>query len=77
MQRVIFQPQSGTQSQATRVQSGHVTDMQTQAFNDDNYRADTSVMKLVLSVLANVIGGSVMILGMFLLPLIMERLLLP
>lgn len=70
MQGAIFQQVSPIQfhSQATRLLPGHGTGMQEQAVNDDNYHDGISPLRLVVSVLANVIGGALFLCGLFILP---------
>ena len=55
------------QSQATRVLPGHGTGVQGQAVNDDSYD-DGSLLSMVLSTLANVVGGVLLFSGLFVLP---------
>lgn len=70
MQRAIFQHTTvtGIQSQATRVLPGHGTDFEEQAVNDENYHDESSLMRMVFSVLANVVVGALLLTGMFVLP---------
>ena len=75
MQRAVLQQATftGFQTQATRVVPGHGTGLENQAVNDDSYRNDpyqkeSSLLMLVASVLVNVIGGSLLLSGMFFLP---------
>ena len=70
MQRAIFQQVTPIQfqSQATRVLPGHGTGVQEQAVNDDSYDDENSPLRMVFSVLANVIGGVLLLSGMLLLP---------
>jgi hypothetical protein len=56
------------QSQASRVLPGHGTGAQDSATNDDIYHDENSVFKQVFSVLGNVIGGALLLSGMFVLP---------
>jgi len=70
MQQVFFQ-QAGfdqIQSQASRVLPGHGTGAQQAAINDDVYENEKSVLRMVLSVLGNVIGGLLLLSGLFVLP---------
>ena len=78
MQRAVLQQATftGFQTQATRVVPGHGTGLENQAVNDDSYRNDpyqkeSSLLMLVASVLVNVIGGSLLLSGMFFLPYLM------
>ena len=70
MQRVVIQQATFTQvqTQATRVLPGHDAGVDGQAVNDDIYHDEESPIRLVLSVLANVIGGTLLLSGMFYLP---------
>jgi hypothetical protein len=81
---------TGFQTQATRVVPGHGTGFEDQAVNDDSFRDDSfrdnayrddpcqkesSRLMLVVSVLANAIGGSLLLSGMFFLPHLIARIL--
>jgi len=70
MQRAVFQQATITQIQtrATRVLPGHGAGVEDQAINDEIYRDKNSPLRLVFSVLANVIGGILLLSGMFVLP---------
>lgn len=70
MQRAIFQQVTDAQikSQARRVAPGHGTGIEGQAVNDDMYERDKSPLMLVLSVFANVVGGTLLLSGLFVLP---------
>ncbi len=80
MQRAVLQQATftGFQTQATRFVPGHGAGLESQAVNDDSFRDDSfrddpcqngsSLLMLVVSVLANVIGGSFLLGGMFFLP---------
>ena len=70
MQRAIFKEVTPIQfqSQATRVVPGHGTGVQQQAVNDDVYQTESSRLRVVVSVAANVVGGGLLISGMFILP---------
>ena len=74
---------TGFQTQAAQIAPGHGTGFKGQAVNDDSFRDDSfrdnsyrddpcqkenSRLMLVVSVLANVIGGSLLLSGMFFLP---------
>ena len=81
MQRVLFQ-QKGViqiQSQATRVLPGHGTGVLGQAVNDDVYDDvdddEVSPVRLVFAVLGNMIGGALLLSGMFVLPHVVAGLL--
>ena len=75
MQRVIFQQVTPIQfqSQATRVLPGHGTGLKNQAVNDDTCLDDNSPLKMVLSVLANVIGGALLLSGMLFFPHLLSQ----
>jgi len=70
MQRVLFQQTGVTQihSQASRVLPGHGTGVHGQAVNDDVYDDGISPVRMVFAVLGNMIGGSLLLSGMFVLP---------
>jgi len=70
MQRLLFQQAEVTQvrSQAIRVLPGHGTGIEGEAINDDVYHDDSSMLRLVLSVLGNVIVGTLLLSTLFLLP---------
>ena len=70
MQRVLFH-QTGIaqpQSQASRVLPGHGTGVHGQAVNDDVYDDGISPVRMVFAVLGNMIGGTLLLSGMFVLP---------
>lgn len=77
MQRVLFQQASDThfQSQATRILPGHGTGVHEQAVNDDVYDDGESPIWLVFTVLGNVIGGALLLSGMFVLPHVLAEVL--
>ena len=81
---------TGFQTQAARVVPEHGTGFENQAVNDDSFKDDSfkddscrdepcqkqsSRLMLVVSVLANVIGGSLLLSGMFFLPHLIARIL--
>ena len=70
MQRLLFQQAELTtiQPQASRVLPGHGAEVEGQAINDDVYHREKTLVWMVLSVLANVIGGVLLLSGMFFLP---------
>ena len=70
MQRAIFQTTTITpfQTQATRVLPGHGTGAGDEAINDDVYHDKNSLLKEIFSVLANVVGGALLLSAMFILP---------
>lgn len=59
------------QSQAADMLPGHGTGTKNPASNDDIYQQETSAVKMVLSVLANVVGGIVLLAALFNLPVIL------
>ena len=77
MQRVLFQQTGVTQiqSQASRVLPGHGTGVHGQAVNDDVYDEGVSPVRLVFAVLGNMIGGTLLLSGMFVLPHVLAGLL--
>ena len=77
MQRVLFQQSGDTQiqSQASRVLPGHGTGVHGQAVNDEVYDDGASPVWLVLSVLGNVIGGTLLLSGMLVLPHVLAEIL--
>ena len=58
-------------SQATRILPGHGTGLSTQAVNDDDFHEHPSSLRMVFSVLMNVLGGALLLASMFVLPHIM------
>ena len=70
MQRAVFQNATPIhfQSQATRNPPRHVTSVLEQAVNDDEYHEGVSPMRMAFTVLANVIGGTLLLSGMLFLP---------
>jgi len=77
MQRAVFPHSTSTQFpiQATRVIPVRGHGLQDQASNDDSYHDENSLVRMVLSVLANVIGGAILLSGMFVLPHIIAKIL--
>jgi len=77
MQQVLFQPGdfTGMDSRVCREWPGHGTGVQQEAANDDCYDAEISTIRLVLSVVGNVIGGALLLAGLVLLPHIVADLL--
>jgi hypothetical protein len=70
MQRVLFH-QTGIaqlQSQASRVLPRQGTGVHGQAVNDDVYDDGISPVRMVFAVLGNMIGGTLLLSGMFVLP---------
>jgi hypothetical protein len=70
MQPALFQQATITQikTQVTQELPGHGTGLEIEAVNDDLYQDESSPLRLVLSVMANVIGGTLLLSGMFYLP---------
>ena len=70
MQRALFHQVTPIQfqSQATRVLPGHGTGVQDLAVNDDIYHDAGSRVRMVFTLLANVVGGVLLLSGMFILP---------
>ena len=77
MQRVVIQQATFTQIQtgATRVLPGHETSVDDQAVNDDIYHDGNSPIRMLFSVLANVVGGTLLLSGLFYLPHVIAKLL--
>jgi hypothetical protein len=77
MQRAIQKQASfaNFQTQATSVIPGHVSGSEKQAVNDESYQDESSLLKFVFTVLANVIGGTILLATMFILPHLVARLL--
>ena len=75
MQQAIFQQATVTQiqTQASRVLPGHGTGLEKQAANDESSQGESSLLRLVFSVLANVVGGTILLSIMFVLPHIVAR----
>jgi hypothetical protein len=67
MQKAIHQQALPFQNQANYL-PGHGTGIEADAANDQSYEVAPSRIKLVLSVLANVIGGALLLSAMFLIP---------
>ncbi|MBT8074388.1 MAG: hypothetical protein HKP21_11850 [Xanthomonadales bacterium] len=70
MQRVLFQQTDTSQLQVAHdsVMPGHGTGVRVEAVNDEDYQQETSKWRMVLSVLGNVLGGSVLLAGLYFLP---------
>jgi len=70
MQRAISQNVTGAhiKSQARRVTPGHGTGIEGEAVNDDTFERANTPLLLVISVLANVVGGTLLLSGLFVLP---------
>ena len=82
MQRAVIQQATFTdfQTQATRLVPGHGTGLENHAVNDDSFRdepcqKESSQLMLVVSVLGNAVGGSLLLGGMFFLPHLIARIL--
>ena len=74
MQRAIH-PQATFIHRQSRVLPGHGTGLEEQAANDGSFQEDVSFIQLALSVIANVIGGALLLSGMFFLPQVIARIL--
>lgn len=70
MQRAVFNDTTPIhfESQARRTVPGHGTGLTQPAVNDDDYHEGVSGLRLVVSVLANVLGGALLLACMFVLP---------
>jgi hypothetical protein len=77
MQPALFQQATITQikTQVTQELPGHGPGLETEAVNDDLYQDENSPLRLVLSVMANVIGGTLLLSGMFFLPQLIAEIL--
>lgn len=77
MQQVLFQQKdfTGMDSRGCPEMPGHGTGVQPEAANDDCYDVESSAIRLVFSVVANVIGGALLLSGLILLPHIVADLL--
>jgi hypothetical protein len=73
MRQVLFNQTTDTKfhSQASYLLPGHGTGTANPASNDENYLQEESAFELTLSVLANVIGGAILLAAMFNLPVIL------
>ena len=72
MQRAVYQQATFIHGRTSRV-SGHGAGIGGEAANDDSFQEQPSVLKLVLSVLANVVGGTLLLSAMFVMPHIIAR----
>jgi hypothetical protein len=72
MQRAIYHQATWVQ-RPSRGLPGHGTGLVEQASNDDLIQDEPSMFKLVVSVLANVVGGTLLLSGMFVMPHIIAR----
>ena len=70
MQRVLFQQTDTSKLQIAPdiVMPGHGTGMRAEAVNDDEYQQEMPILRMALSVLGNVLGGSVLLAGLYFLP---------
>jgi hypothetical protein len=77
MQPALFQQTTITQvqEQTTRELPGHGTGLEIEAVNDDLYQDENSPLRLVLSVMVNVVGGTLLLSGMFYLPHLLAEIL--
>jgi hypothetical protein len=77
MQRAIHKQASfvNFQTQATSAIPGRVSGSEKKAVNDERYQDQSSLLKTVFSVLVNVVGGSILLATMFILPHIVARML--
>ena len=74
MQQAVFQ-QAQLQTQVSLEFPGHGTGVEEQAVNDEIYHQEDSLLRMVFSVLANVVGGTLLLYVMFVLPHIIATLL--
>lgn len=70
MQRAVFQDTTPIhfQSQATRLLPAQDAGMLDEAVNDDKFGEGQSPSRMTLAVLANVVGGTLLLSGMIFLP---------
>ena len=70
MQRAVLRAVTPIQfhSQATRVVTDHSASLQDEAVNDDVYETGVSVTQEAIRVIANVIGGALMLAGLLVMP---------
>ena len=70
MQRVLFQQSDTGQLQVAHesIMPGHGTGACAEAVNDDEYQQEMPILRMALSVLGNVLGGSVLLAGLYFLP---------
>lgn len=75
MQPALFHQATNLQieSKANRVLPGHGTGVEDPAVNDEVYHAENSRLRLLFSVLGNVIGGTILLFGLFVLPHVIAR----
>jgi len=78
MQQSIFQQVNPTEQhlrsggpRSGMLSPGHGTGSKTPACNDECYLQEESLLKMMLSVLANVVGGAIFLTAMFNLPVIL------
>lgn len=70
-----FHQQATLKLKQTQALPGHGVGLTEQASNDDSFQGEPSMFNWVLSVLANVIGGSLLLSGMFFLPQVIAQIL--
>jgi len=77
MQQVLFHQARHTkfQTQATYMLPGHGTGTKIPASNDEIYQDENSAGQVVLSVLANVVGGALLLSGLLSLPYVLAEIL--
>ena len=77
MQRAVLQQAitNPIHSQASRLMPGHGTGIEHQASNDETYCDQDTSLRWVLSLVGNVIGGSILLSAMFVLPHVISRIL--
>lgn len=68
MQRALSTTPIHFQTQATRTLPGHGTGLSAKAVNDGEFHDEPSRLRMVCAVLANVFGGALMLVSMFVLP---------
>lgn len=77
MQRAILDTTDMVQirTQAIRVAPGHGTGVHGEALNDDDFGGEAPLARMVFAVMANALGGALLLAGLFLLPQIVAVLL--
>ena len=77
MQPALFQQATNLQIEprANRVLPGHGTGVEDLAVNSEIYHDENSRLRLLFSVLGHVIGGTILLFGLFVLPHVIARIL--
>ena len=72
MQRAIYQQATPVTAHSSCL-PGHGTGVEENAANDDSFEGDPSLVKFVMSVLINVIGGALLLSAMYFMPHVIAR----